>query len=85
MTLRVTLEIVPYGVEEDKYEIGRLDIHNGKSYGLGLCEYYGSYMKDTEPTMTEFTNVLHSRQSGALILLRKVLEKLEQQDTSDHS
>ena len=71
MTLRVILQIVPFGDEDKAYEIDRLNISNN---GNGLAnpdwfdyvtEHKGRYLKGL---------VRHKRSDGALVLVRKVLE-----------
>ena len=84
MTLRVTFEVVPHGVEEDAYKIGMLFIHNRTSSVMGqatyggtmeLYDYFGTGYGDDEAV--EFEGVKHNRQDGFMALVRKVLEKLE--------
>lgn len=78
MTLRVVLQVVPFGDEDRTREIGRLDIFNKGIWDrddIGRCEYgvidlfpkhVGLYSK----------SVLHFRNLGAWELLRGVLEEL---------
>jgi hypothetical protein len=79
MTLRVKLEIVPYGDEDEAYEIGRLDIFNKGRTETGHCEYgvidLPADVDDGEPGLFDQT-VLHRRDKGAWALVRKVLEEL---------
>lgn len=75
MTLRVTFEIVPHGIEEDKYTIGTLNIHNGESKEYGLCTYYGSLV-DTNGTIADFKDVSHMRRDGYQALVYRVLHKI---------
>lgn len=72
MTLRVKLEIVPFGQEEFAREIGRLDIFNKAEIDLGVCSYgiidltYGREgLFDAE--------IVHNRSDGAEVLVEKVL------------
>ena len=71
MTLRVIVQIVPFGDEEKAYEIDRLDIGN---FGLidypDTCQYMYKFKKDTE--FSKY-GVEHSRKDGAWALIRKVL------------
>jgi hypothetical protein len=78
MTLRVTVEIVPFGQEDKKYEIGRLDIFNKGRVDFDHCEYgilefnvekddFGMYDK----------TVLHRRNLGAWKLIEKVIRELD--------
>lgn len=75
MTLRVTLEIIPFGDEAGKREIEEINISNIGGIGFGLCEYVierNSYKSYTDET----PRVEHSRQDGALVLVRKALERI---------
>lgn len=83
MTLRVTVEIVPYGEESEKYTIGVVDVHNVIQHGLGFCEYQVELTEDviTFAGETKETKVLpdlvkHSRQDGYKALVKKVFERL---------
>ena len=82
MTLRVTFEIVPHGVEEDAYKIGMLFIHNRTSSVMGHASYGGTmelydFLNVGDDEGIEFEGVEHLRQDGFMTLVRKVLEKLE--------
>ena len=77
MTLRVIIEVVPFGAEEDKYEIGRIDIHNGAHAGFGQSVYYGTYKSDDQENSCDLQNIFHSRKDGALVLIKKVIEEIE--------
>lgn len=82
MTLRVTFEIIPFGEEDRKYEIGTLNIHNGGDHGLGYCEYYGEMKKKMWGDKVEtkkFDKLMHSRQEGFAVLVEKVLKELNDQ------
>jgi len=74
MTLRVKLEIVPYGDEEKTYEIGRLDIFNKGRTEFGHCEY-GVIELTNEPGLYDQT-ILHRRDLGAWALVLKTLSTL---------
>lgn len=77
MTLRVRLEVVPFGDEDRAYEIGRLDIFNkGKFDQNGLRHEYGVLDLGDEPGMFNRC-ILHIREDGAWTLVRDVLETLE--------
>lgn len=77
MTLRVKLEIVPFGEEDKAYEIGRLDIFNKGDAGNSQCEY-GVIEFDTENNQAGMyaATVLHRRDQGPWVLVRKVLSFL---------
>lgn len=56
MTLRVDISIVPYGVEENKYELYRLDISNtgvveDQGFGHIVCSYEVKAYKCNNKTM----------------------------------
>lgn len=76
--LRVTLEIVPQGVEEKKFEIGQLLIFN-KGYATktgDLCNYgVISLDEGKEGMYTE--DIQHFRKQGAWTLLRLVLDRFK--------
>lgn len=81
MTLRVKLEIVPFGDEDKAYEIGRLDIFNKGSAAFGHYEY-GIIEIDPEKKEAGLyqNTVVHRRHLGAWALVSKVLDfKQEQQ------
>lgn len=83
MTLRVKLEIVPFGREEEAREIGRLDINN-----IGNCEYwqhfgnrclYNVIMIEHDKNSAGMfkQSVKHFRSDGPWDLLHSVLDDLE--------
>jgi hypothetical protein len=80
MTLRVILQIVPQGEEEEAYEIGRLDIFNkGPAYiqnSGSACEYG---VIDLSPNRAGLYNntVIHWRELGAWRLVQDVIDTLE--------
>lgn len=75
MTLRVKLEIVPFGEEEKAREIGRLDINNiGVRCGLGA---YSVINLSPKHIGMHTDMVYHERSKGAWALVRQVLENLE--------
>jgi len=73
MTLRVTLEIVPFGVEENKRTIHTIDISNqGRVDGsTDQCSY--GVVLDGVPMANTF---LHYRSDGAIFLAEKVLKAI---------
>lgn len=85
MTLRVTLEIVPFGQEESKYELAHLNIHNR---GVAQRPMYTltpdertEYIYDFEYWESDATKpvtgkVHHYRDDGALVLAGKVVAQL---------
>lgn len=79
MTLRVTVEIVPFGEEENKRTIGILNIHNVKSFGLGLCEYVADVKTwdwNNREETRHLTNIRHTRQDGFWELTRKTINAI---------
>jgi hypothetical protein len=84
MTLRVILQVVPYGEEEKAYEIGRLDIFNKgpatspDGTSLGGHHEYGviDLSPDGKPGLYTQT-VLHRRWLGAWELVHNAIEELE--------
>lgn len=89
MTLRVTIEIVPYGNEDQKYEIYRMNIVNNglirdEGFGHQICKYEYSLLKPLPPILgggfdveTQGTIKEHDRRDGAIDLIRKVLKSLK--------
>lgn len=77
MTLRVKLEIIPHGVEEKAYEIGRLDIFNEGWTGFAHCEYGVIYIEPEKDQAGLFQETVHHRRDlGAWKLVEKVLKEL---------
>ena len=77
MTLRVRLEIVPFGNEEKTYSIGQLDIFNKGYAEFGHCEYGVIEIESDRSTAGLYTEtVLHRRDLGAWALVNSVLNKL---------
>lgn len=76
MVLRVTLEIVPFGDEDRKREIGRLDIFNKGTTDFEEFEYG---VIDLTPKQEGLFNksVYHQRQHGAWILVYRALNDLD--------
>lgn len=59
MTLRCTIEIVPFGVEENKQELFKLDISNveqieDQGFGNVLCKYNVKQYRYLNETMRHF-------------------------------
>lgn len=88
MTLRMTLEIVPFGSEDDKYQLCELDIWNieearNLGFGHAICRYgyrlnkkpVGRYAE--EEVLYQGVIPEHDRKDGALELVRKVLAECE--------
>lgn len=83
MTLRVKLEVVPFGDEEKAYEIGRLDIFNKgiappspEGWDIGGYHVYGviNLTKGEEGLYNE--EVLHRRWEGAWKLVVAAITEL---------
>lgn len=73
MTLRVKIEIVPFGEEEKVREIRRFNISNLGDYELGVS-FYGVEVDKYKSHEYDFT-VTHKRSDGAEALVNKVLER----------
>lgn len=94
MTLRVTLDIVPYGVESDAYEIFHMDINNtglveNLGFGHEICSYEYFVMRPIPEILrkeggpshdVEHEGVIprHDRRDGPMHLLHLVLEDLKE-------
>lgn len=76
MTLRVILQIVPYGDEDNVREIGRLDIFNK---GAAAADFYSYGVIDMTPKQEGlYTQELyHSRHNGAWVLVGKAIRELD--------
>lgn len=75
MTLRVVLQIIPFGDEDKAYEIDRLDISNfGSGEDSGFYKYQAKYRESTKEEYLPFV-VKHFRDNGAWELVRLVLNK----------
>jgi len=74
--IRVIVELVPYGNEDQKMVIGSLVLANTMNLGLGLCQYHAVYeLKDVDDSFIMVSKVKHMRQDGVWELLRKILNK----------
>lgn len=78
MTLRITLEIIPLGREEEAYVIETVNVSNmgEKAKDFDVYEYiveHNSYKTPNEDTPW----IEHKRTDGAITLARKALEVLE--------
>lgn len=77
MTLRITVEIVPYGDEEAAYQIGCLDISNIETverghFGADICRY--SVTNKTDVGDFSWPEVKrHARRDEFWELIRKAL------------
>lgn len=74
MTLRVTLEIVPFGEEQHKRTI---DVFNISNIGKAFDPNYHIYVVERNEYKTgshDLLKVFHKREDGSLVLVKKVLE-----------
>ena len=73
MTLRVTISVVPFGNEDNEYELDQINISNlGSANGLTT---YGVEVNKYKTGKSDFF-VQHKRRDGSTELARKVLERL---------
>lgn len=79
MTLRVKLEIVPFGYEDEAYEIGRLDIFNmGPAQTLNPEQYeYGVINLSPADQGLYIDTLHHRRKAGAWALVRNAIDTLK--------
>jgi len=89
MTLRATIEIIPYGDEESKREIFRLDISNIQlvergAFGHDICKYS---VKVYAPESVQGSDMelihegvidKHDRRDGAVALVAKAAELVKE-------
>ena len=96
MTLRLAIEIVPYGYEDQKYEIFRLDVNNtglvrNEGFGHEICSYDYFLRRPIPPTLlqeggethdvdTEGKIPEHDRRDGPLVLFEKVLADMRERE-----
>ena len=76
MVLRVKVEVVPFGNEDEACEIGRLDIFNKGRAEFGHSEY-GVIELSPKANGLHQDTVLHRRDLGAWELIRKVIADLK--------
>jgi hypothetical protein len=77
MVLRVILQIVPHGDEDNIREIGRLDIFNkGHTEFEDECEYGAIDLTPKQEGMFTKT-VYHKRQHGPWQLVWRIIEELD--------
>jgi hypothetical protein len=80
--LRVTIEIVPHGIESaarvlDRIEIAQIqNLEPDNSGGLRRYMYKRSGVKWDDVSLIDVGEVTHHRKEGAAALAAKVLEKL---------
>jgi len=81
--IRVTIDIVPFGIEHEKRTISILEIFNaGRSKtmldGKGKDWYKYGYTCNMEESKISYQGFLnHDRNSSILILLYKIFEKIK--------
>ena len=74
--LRVTIELVPFGIEEEAREIGRMIIANDGTGGYGVGNYaYAFTYTDGPPEVATGTIKNFQRSLGAWSLVKKILNK----------
>lgn len=84
MTLRVKLEIVPHGIEENTYDVAEINISNigeveNLGFGHSICNYKyhcGVPIGETIETRAEGTIYNHDRRDGAIALVQRVLTSI---------
>ncbi len=78
MVLRVILQIVPHGDEDNVREIGRLDIFNKGPFETGWKSEYRYGVIDLTPKQEGLfsSDVRHAREDGAWVLVHRVLNSL---------
>ena len=69
MTLRVYIDIVPFGIEDEAYPLYEININNIGGLSNGEHEY--SF--EVEDVGVSQETVTHARSEGAIELVRKVL------------
>lgn len=84
MTLRVNISVVPHGIEEDEYQIARIDIHNQRQiedqgFGNQICEYKAEFKHriDDEWETIDSTSLTHNRRDGSVRLAEMACRAFE--------
>jgi len=81
MTLRLTLEIVPFGEEDKKYTIRQFDIFNKGQAEFGHYEYGVIDLGgDRDLPGLYDKEIFHRRDLGAEVLAQKVLKLAEESE-----
>ncbi len=76
MVLRVILQIVPLGDEDNIIEIGRLDIFNTGEFAGDFYKY--SVIDQTPKQEGLYTQeIYHQRKNGAWVLVAKAIRELD--------
>lgn len=73
MTLRVTIEIIPYGVEDQKQSIFKFDIHNtglvrNEGFGHEVCSYKAELFKYNNETMQKLLGSPEWEKEGEYVI-----------------
>lgn len=73
MTLRISIDIIPHGNEDQKYEIYRIDVHNTglvKNLGFGheICSYKAELFKKSTETMVNLLDYKEWEKEGEWIV-----------------
>lgn len=78
MTLRVIVQIIPFGDEAKARTVETLNISNTGNYGLSMPPQYEYIIEHNEykSGKKDLPKVLHNRDHGALELVRKAIERV---------
>ena len=73
MTLRISIGIVPFGDEENKYEIFRIDVSNqgtvrNLGFGHEICKYKAELFRKNTEVMQELLNYSEWTKEGEFIV-----------------
>lgn len=73
MTLRISIDIVPFGDEENKYEIFRIDVSNqgivrNLGFGHAVCKYKASLFKKNTETVQNLLGYPEWTKEGEFIV-----------------
>ena len=87
MTLRITIEIVPFGIEANKSTLYQIDV---SSLGTRTRKRQTRYLleqkiPDAAPWEDASYKIRHYRERGAITLARKALQRLERVGSHDAS
>ena len=74
--LRVTIELVPFGIEEEAREIGKMVIANDGAGGYGVGHYAYAFTYTDHPAEVATGTIKNFQRSlGAWSLVKKILNK----------
>lgn len=73
MTMRISIDIIPFGEEDQKYGIFRIDVHNtglvrDEGFGHAVCSYKAELFKYNNETMQKLLGSPEYEKEGEFIV-----------------